>query len=129
MLHRILLRAIGRQGQQAHVLGNAQILCPVPSRPIPHHQDIVLSMTLGDFGKQHGPGESIHLGQNQGVERAVVRAECGERIPVRAHDPGADLQAHPTQGPARPGSLIRPKRASPWNIKRKGLTRLEDSAS
>jgi len=60
-------------------------------------------MTLGDFRKEHRHIESIHLGQNQGVERAVVRAEGGEHIRVLTHDPGTDLRAHPARGPATPG--------------------------
>ena len=64
---------------------------------------IVLRMTLGEFRKEHGHGEGNHLGQNQGVERAIVRAEGGECRRVLAHDSGADLRAHPARGTATPG--------------------------
>jgi hypothetical protein len=66
--------------------------------------DVVLRMTLGDFRKEHGHGERIHLGQNQGGKRAVERAEGGERICVLAHDPGADLRARSAKGHQRRGS-------------------------
>jgi len=48
---------------------------PPPLRRKPYPKKLqALRMAFADIQKEHGQGESLHLGQDQGVEYDVVRA-------------------------------------------------------
>jgi hypothetical protein len=62
-------------------------------------------VTPGDFGQEHGHGQGIDLGGDQGVEPTVLGANGGEDVGVLAHDAGANLGADAAHRPAAPGII------------------------
>lgn len=73
MLYRIEFRAVGRQGNDPHVLGDLEVLGLVPSSFIHHHEDEIGGTAPRYLIEKQGHGMGIDHGENQRIKNASSR--------------------------------------------------------
>ena len=73
VLYRIEFRAIGRQENDPHILGNLEIFGSMPSGFVHYHEDEMVGMTLRHFREKQRHGVSINYRKNQRIQNAVSR--------------------------------------------------------
>ena len=87
LLDRVRLRGVGRQPQQADVLGDAQPGRGVPARPVQHEHGVgALGDTAPDLGQVRVHGLDVDVRQHDGRAHAALRAD-------RAEQPGPGVAA------------------------------------
>jgi len=111
IFHGIELWGIGWQGQQGHVLGHLERLGAVPACAVEHHRDKLAGVAGGNLVEENIHALGARLGENQGVQAVIPRAEGGVGIAVFPYQRGAHVGTHPGRPPT-PARIADPTEAA-----------------
>lgn len=110
VFHRVEFRGIGWQEHQPYVVRNMELSAPVPTGSVQNKKNVFLLMALSQFLQEDLHAGTVHVRQDQGIQRSVVRRKghigVGELL--------EDLDRHEgPQGKGRPTTSGIPDETEP----------------
>ena len=100
MFHRVEFGAVGRQGQQLHVWGDAQSQRPVPASSIEQQQAVLVGEASRGVRQKERHGLGVHPGQDQRTEFSVQGTDRRQAVDKLAHNLVTDDRSQGQRGPA-----------------------------
>ncbi len=91
---------VRRKKQQAKVIGQAQIVAPVPPGTIEYHHDVVVGVAAGDFVEEDLHATGVDMRQHQTVEAAILRTYRAIGVGVLLCHHGGDQRPRWSPAPA-----------------------------
>lgn len=96
-------RCVGREFEQAEVVGQSERLALMPAGAVEHHQDTVLWMARGDFVQKELHAVAVDVGEDQCVQIAIGDRHGGVRIGVLLRYLGLAERTHRLGTPTAAG--------------------------